>query len=117
MQQIRLPEINRIQMTGRLTDKPELSFCSNGTAKTMVRLASNHRLRSQGNPDQKQETVFITVVVWSKLAEVSAEYLEKGSAIYLEGKLYSRLWEKPEGNRMVYEIHVNHIQFLDRKAE
>lgn len=116
MAQLKLPEINKLMMAGRLTDEPDFSFIPNGTAKISFRLASNRRMKK--DDEWQTDTAFITVTAWAKLAEACNDYLHKGSAVYVEGTLRSRMWEKASGDsQMLYELSAQIIQFLDRKED
>jgi single-strand DNA-binding protein len=63
----------------------------------------------------KDDTCFITVVFWEKQAELAQQYLKKGSAVYVEGRLQSRSWDSKEGEkRSTIEVRGDRVEFLDR---
>jgi single-strand DNA-binding protein len=79
-----------------------------------LRLAVNRSYTTQGG-EKREETCFLTVVVWGKQAEASAQYLEKGSPVMVEGRLQTREWEGKDGQRRnVVEVVAERIQFLGR---
>jgi single-strand DNA-binding protein len=114
MTEIRLPNLNRVYLIGRMTRDPEVKQIKNGLSVCNARMAVNYPYRdSDGN--WHQEETFITVVAWRRLADLCGEFLRKGSPLLVEGRLRSRSWEGQEGQtRHVVEVQANKIQFLDR---
>lgn len=109
--------LNKTLIIGNLTKDPELKYTPQGTAVCNLRIASNHIIKRKDGQD-KEEVLFITATVWSKRAENCAEYLKKGSHVFVEGRLQTRSWDGPEGKKIsVIELHVENIQFLDRAKE
>jgi single-strand DNA-binding protein len=97
---------------GNLTRDPELRYVPSGTAVTSFDLAVNRVYAAQSG-EKKQETSFIRIVVWARRAEVCAEYLAKGSPVFVEGRLRSRTWETKEGQkRSTIEVIASSVQFL-----
>jgi single-strand DNA-binding protein len=77
-------------------------------------LAVNRSYTTQGG-ERREETCFLTVVVWGKQAESSAQYLDKGSPVLVEGRLQTRDWETKDGQkRNVVEVVAERLQFLGR---
>jgi single-strand DNA-binding protein len=114
MAAIRLPSINRVVITGRLTQEPQLNYTASGTAVLKMRIASNKPYKGSDG-EWKQEVCFLNIVAWSKLAENCGEYLGKGSAVYVEGRLKSNEWEDGEGNKKSsLDVHADSVQFLDK---
>lgn len=114
MSALRLPSVNRVVITGRLTSDPQLNYTASGTAVLRMRLASNKPYKSSDG-EWKQEVCFLNIVAWSKLAENCGEYLGKGSAVYVEGRLKSQDWEDGEGNKKSsLDVHADSVQFLDK---
>lgn len=87
-----------------------------GKLRVTFNVAANLRYRDKSG-DWQQEATFVPVSVWDKLAEYVAEGLHKGSAIFLTGRLKSRTFKTPTGNRTVLEVIARHVQFLDKKAK
>ena len=114
MPDLRLPSLNRVLIAGRLTRDPELRYTPSGTAVCNLRLASSRRYKDKSGEWQDDST-FVNVVTWSKTAENCGEYLKKGSAVLVEGRLQSRSWETEDGQkRSVVEINALRVEFLDR---
>lgn len=111
----RLPMLNKILIIGNLTNDPELRYTQSGIAVLNFRIASNRRFRDSAG-DWKEDVCYVGVVAWQRLAENCAEFLRKGSAVFVEGEIQSRSWEKEDGSRRsVVEIHAQRVQFLDRR--
>ncbi|MCL6472469.1 MAG: single-stranded DNA-binding protein [Firmicutes bacterium] len=109
-----MASLNRVFIIGNLTMDPELRFTPNGTAVANLRVAVNHRYQGASG-DWVDEASFFNVVAWGRQAEVCNEYLRKGRPVLVEGRLRSRSWETPEGQkRSTVEIVASRVQFLDR---
>lgn len=103
--------LNRIILIGRLTADPELKYTPSGTAVCNFNLAVDRQKRSDG----EKETDFVPIVVWQKLAELSAQYLKKGRMAAIDGRLQIRQYENKEGQRVrVAEVVADNVRFLDR---
>ena len=104
--------LNRVFLVGNLTRDPELRYTPQGTAVTTLRLAANSPFKDKSGQTQR-ETCFVNVVVWAQMAEVCNQYLQKGRAVFVEGRLQSRSWQDNEGkNRSTLEIKAVRVQFL-----
>jgi single-strand DNA-binding protein len=109
-----MASLNRVFLIGNLTRAPELRYTPSGTAVSDLRLAVNRAYTTQGG-DRREETCFLTVVVWGKQAESAAQYLDKGSPVLVEGRLQTRDWETKDGQRRnVVEVVAERLQFLGR---
>lgn len=107
-----MASLNKVLLVGNLTKDPELRYTPQGTAVVNLRLAVNRKFRTK-TQDLKEETCFITVVVWNKQAETCNQYLHKGSSCFIEGRLQSRSWEDNTGQkRSVIEVRAERVQFL-----
>lgn len=89
---------NRVVLVGNLTRDPELRYTPGGTAVTDVGMAINDR-RKSANGEWVEETVYVDVTLWARLAEVASEYLNKGSSILIEGRLKFDTWETNDGQK------------------
>ena len=99
--------LNRVQMIGNLGEGPSMRYTANGKAVTTFRVAASRTFNG------KQETEWVSVVTWEKLAEVCGQYLEKGKQVYLEGRLATRSWDGPDGNkRYKTEVVADRVLFL-----
>ena len=103
---------NKVMLMGNLTKDPELRYTPQGIAVANLRMAVNRRFKNK-NQELKEEVCFITAVVWNKQAETCNQYLHKGSAVFVEGRLQSRSWEDNTGaKRSVIEVRAERVQFL-----
>lgn len=111
-----MANFNRVFLIGNLTRDPELKYVPGGTAVSNLRLAVNNRYRDK-NGEYKDVACFITVVVWGRQAENCNQYLNKGSAVFVEGTLQSRSWQTSDGQkRNVIEVRANRVQFLGKPS-
>lgn len=103
---------NKVFMVGNLTQDPQLRYTPQGTAVATLRIAVNTTFKDRAG-EAKKETCFINVVVWAQMAEVCNQYLQKGRAVLVEGRLQSRTWQNSEGkNRSTIEVRAGRVQFL-----
>ncbi|GAC1330611.1 MAG: single-stranded DNA-binding protein [Candidatus Dormibacteria bacterium] len=112
--------LNRAQLIGRLTRDPEMRYTQSGTAMTKFGLATN-RYGSDADGSRKEFTDFHNIVAWNQgkrnLAEICAQFLHKGSLVYVEGRLQTRSWEGQDGQkRTTTEINATDVQFLDSRG-
>jgi single-strand DNA-binding protein len=113
---LRLPQLNDVRLIGRLTRDPELRFTAKGTAVCHFDLAVNRRYKD-GTGEWKDDTSFVSVVVWREAGQRCGERLKKGSPVYVEGRLRSKNWETKDGQkRSGLEVESLRVQFLE-KAE
>jgi single-strand DNA-binding protein len=114
MSNLRLGYLNSVQIIGRLVADPELRYTQKGAPVCDFRIASSRRYKNRETGEQQEETLFINVVAWRRQAELANDYLKKGSAVLIEGRLRSRQWESAQGEkRSAIEIVARRIQFLD----
>jgi single-strand DNA-binding protein len=114
MSDLRMPEINRVMLAGRLTRDPELRYTPGGAAVCKMGLAADRRYRTKDG-QQREEVLFINVTAWAKTAEYCGENLKKGRPVLVEGELRSNEWEdKNTGQkRTMIEVSATRIQTLD----
>jgi len=106
-----MASLNKVMLMGNLTKDPELRYTPTGTAVCDLRLAVNRKYNVNGQ--EKEETCFIDIVVWTKQAESCGKYLTKGSSILIEGRLKNDNWEDKDGNkRSRLRITAERVQFL-----
>jgi single-strand DNA-binding protein len=105
--------INKVILVGNLGQDPETRAMPSGKAVTNVRIATSDSWRDKTTGEQKESTEWHSVVFFDRLAEVAAEYLRKGSQVYVEGRLRTRKWQDKSGNdRYTTEIVANEMQML-----
>ena len=109
-----MASLNKVFLMGNLTRDPELRYTPNGAAVASFSVAVN-RVYKLPSGEKKEEVSFIRVVSWNKQAELCGEYLKKGSPVMVEGRLQSRSWDGPDGQkRNATEVIALNIQFLPR---
>jgi single-strand DNA-binding protein len=109
-----MASMNKVFLIGNLTRPPELRYTPNGSAVADLRLAVNRAYTTQTG-EKREDTSFLTVVVWGKQAETCGQYLDKGSPILVEGRLQTRDWETKDGQkRSVVEVVAERVQFMGR---
>ncbi len=105
--------INKVILVGNLGAEPETRHMPSGGAVTNVRLATSDSWRDKQSGEQRDRTEWHRVVFFNRLAEIAAEYLKKGSQIYVEGRLQTRKWQGQDGqDRYTTEIVANEMQML-----
>ena len=106
-----MASLNRVLLIGNLTKDPELRYTPAGTPVANLRLAVNSTFKDQSG-QRKEETCYVTIVVWSKQAELCNQYLKKGRAVCIEGRLIYRSWEAEGKTRSTMEVRADRVQFL-----
>ncbi|MCG8370800.1 MAG: single-stranded DNA-binding protein [Proteobacteria bacterium] len=105
--------INKVILVGNLGADPETRYMPSGSAVTNMRLATNERRKDKQSGEFTDYTEWHRVVLFDKLAEIAAEYLRKGSQVYIEGRIRTNKWQDKEGNdRYTTEIIGNEMQML-----
>ena len=105
--------INKVILVGNLGQDPDTRAMPSGKAVTNVRIATSDSWRDKQSGEQKEQTEWHNVVFFDRLAEIAAEYLRKGSQVYIEGRLRTRKWQDKSGNdRYTTELVANEMQML-----
>lgn len=106
--------LNKAMILGNVTRDPEGRTTPDGTAVTSFGVATNFRWTdAQGKRQERAE--FHNIVAWRKLAEICAQYIKKGSRIYIEGRIQTRSWEDQQGQKKYRtEIVADNVILLDR---
>ncbi len=109
-----MADLNKVMIIGRLGTDPEMRYTANGNAVTSFRVATNF-VSTTPDGERREETEWFPVVAWRNLAEQCSQYLQKGRRVYVEGRLRTRSWEAPDGQRRFRtEVIANRVLFLDR---
>ena len=90
--------INKVILIGNLGQKPEMRYTQTNTAVATLGLATSESWKDKESGEMREKTEWHRVVFFGKLAEICEQYLDKGSQIYVEGKLQTRKWQDKEGN-------------------
>ena len=109
--------LNKVILIGRLGRDPETRYMPNGDAVCNFSIATTESWKDQSG-QKKERTEWHAITLYRKLAEIAAKYLQKGSLVYLEGKIQSRKYTGKDGiERTAYEIVCSEMKMLGGKAE
>jgi single-strand DNA-binding protein len=105
--------INKVIIVGNLGNDPETRYMPSGSAVTNLSIATKESWKDKQTGEQKDRTEWHKVAMFGRLAEIAAEYLRKGSQVYVEGKLRTRKWQDKDGqDRYTTEIVADEMQML-----
>lgn len=106
--------LNKVHLIGRTGKDVEVRTTDNSKVASFT-LATSERFKDR-NGEVKEQTEWHNIVVWGKLADVCEKYVQKGSTLYVEGKIRTRSWDDKDGNkRYITEILASSLQLLDKK--
>ncbi len=109
--------INKVILVGNLGADPDTRYMPSGKAVTNIRVATSESWKDKQTGDTQERTEWHSIVMYDKLGEIAAEYLRKGSQVYIEGKLRTRKWQDKEGkDRYTTEIIADQMQMLGSRA-
>lgn len=109
--------VNKVIIVGRLGADPEVKTISAGSTVTRLNVATSENWTDK-NGQKQERTEWHRITVWGKLAEICGKHLSKGRQVYVEGRLQTRSWEDPQGQkRYATEIVANTVQFLGSGGE
>ena len=114
--------INKVILVGNLGAKPEVKYASNGNAISNLSVATSESWTDKSTGQKQERTEWHRVSLFGKLAEIAGQYLDKGSKVYVEGKLQTRKWQDQNGqDRYTTEGVVSGfngtLQMLDRRDD
>lgn len=114
--------INKVILVGNLGAKPEVKYASNGSAIANLSVATSEAWTDKNTGQKQEKTEWHRVSLFGKLAEIAGQYLDKGSKVYVEGKLQTRKWQDQNGqDRYTTEVVVSGfngtLQMLDRRED
>ncbi len=113
-----MSSLNRVMLIGNLGADPESRAFPDGTAVCNIRLATTDKWRDRDTGDMKEATEWHRVVLYRRLAEIAGQYLQKGSHIYVEGRLRTRKWTDKNGaERYTTEIEADEMKMLGKKSD
>jgi len=109
--------INKVILVGNLGNDPEHRVLPSGGGVTNISLATSESWKDKTSGEQKERTEWHRVVFFNRLSEIAAEYLRKGSKVYVEGALRTRKWQDQSGqDRYTTEIVGAEMQMLDSRG-
>ena len=113
-----MASVNKVIVLGNLGRDPEVRYTPNGAAVCNMRIATTRSWKNKESGEKQEETEWHSIVLYDRLAEVAGEYLAKGRAVYVEGRLKTRKWQDKEGNdRYTTEIVGESLQLLGGKRD
>ena len=108
--------VNKVILIGNLGQKPEMRYTATNSAVANLSIATTESWKDRESGEMRDKTEWHKVVFFGKPAETIERYLDKGSKIYVEGKLQTRKWQDKDGNdRWTTEIVGNQFNFLDSR--
>jgi single-strand DNA-binding protein len=109
--------VNKVILVGNLGADPETRSMPSGMTVTNIRIATSESWKDKASGAQQERTEWHSVALFGRLGEIAAEYLRKGSQVFLEGKLRTRKWQDKQGNdRFTTEIIADNMQMLGGRA-
>jgi single-strand DNA-binding protein len=109
--------VNKVILVGNLGAEPEKKILPSGTVITNIRLATSESRKNKSTGETLEHTEWHRIVMFDRLAETSAQYLRKGSQVYIEGKLRTRKWQAEDGTEKYFtEVLADDVQFLSRQV-
>lgn len=109
--------LNKVMIIGRLGRDPEMRYTPSGRPVTTFSVATS-RTWNTSEGEKRTETEWFNVVAWGSLAEICKQYLTKGMQVYVEGRLQTRHWDDPDGNKHAStEIVANEMIMLGERRE
>ena len=110
--------VNKVILVGNLGQKPDMKYTQSNTAVANLSLATSESWKDKDSGDLKTKTEWHRVVYFGKLAEIAEQFLDKGSKVYVEGKLQTRKWQDQAGNdRYTTEVLGQELTMLDSRAD
>jgi len=106
-----MPALNRVQLIGYLGRDPESKYTPTGKRVTDFPIAITHRWKSETG-EARENTEWVQIEAWGRLAEICHEYLGKGSLAYVEGRLKTDRYEDEGGTRYFTKVVARTVQFL-----
>ena len=112
-----MASVNKVIIVSNLGRDPEVRYMPSGDAVTNIAVATTDRYKDKQSGEQKEITEWHRIVFFNRLAEVAGEYLKKGSAVYVEGRLATRKWTDKDGvERYTTEIKGDSMQMLGGRS-
>jgi len=111
-----MPNLNRVQIIGRLGKDPETRTTKNGSAVVSFPVAVD-RLWKSRDGESRKETDWFTVDAWGKIGQICQKFLGKGRLVYIEGRLLTQRWENEGEVRYFTKVVASSMQMLDRPKE
>ena len=109
--------LNKVMIMGNLGVDPEVRYMPNGSAVTNIRVATSEVWKDRQSGEKQERTEWHRIVLFNRIGEIAAQYLRKGSKVFIEGTLRTNKWQDKDGNeRYTTEIIANNMQLMDSKG-
>ena len=109
--------VNKVILVGNLGQKPEMRYTATQTAVANLSIATTESWKDKESGENRDKTEWHRVVFFGSLAEIAEKYLDKGSSIYVEGKIQTRKWQDKDGNdRYTTEVLGNQLTMLGSRS-
>jgi single-strand DNA-binding protein len=108
--------VNKVILVGNLGADPETRYMPSGDAVTNIRIATSESWKDKQTGEQQERTEWHRITFYKRLAEIAAEYLRKGSQVYVEGRLRTRTYEKEGQTHYSTEIIADSMQMLGSRG-
>lgn len=114
-----MASVNKVILVGNLGRDPEVRYSPDGAAICNVSIATTSQWKDKATGERREETEWHRVVFYNRLAEIAGEYLKKGRAIYVEGRLKTRKWQDKDtgADRYSTEIVADQMQMLGGRGD
>ena len=109
--------VNKVILIGNLGQKPEMRYTATQTAVANLSIATTESWKDKESGENRDKTEWHRVVFFGNLAEIAEKYLDKGSSVYVEGKIQTRKWQDKDGNdRYTTEVLGNQLTMLGSRG-
>ena len=109
--------INKVELIGNLGAEPETKPMPSGGNVVNLSIATTRRWKDRNTGERKDATEWHRVVCFNRTADIAAQYLKKGSQVYIEGRLQTRKWQAQDGtDRYSTEVVANSLTMLGKKS-
>ena len=109
--------VNKVILVGNAGNDPEFRVMPNGNGVANLSIATSESWKDKNTGEKQEKTEWHRVIFFNKQAEIINQYVNKGSKIYVEGRLQTRSWEQDGVKRYTTEIVASEFQFLDSKGD
>ena len=110
--------VNKVILVGNLGQKPEIRYTQTNTAVATLSIATSESWKDKDSGEQREKTEWHRVVFFGKLAEIAEQYLDKGSQLYVEGKLQTRKWQDKDGvEKYSTDVISDNFTFVGSKSD
>lgn len=114
-----MASVNKVILVGNLGRDPEVKYSADGTPICNMSVATTESWKDKATGEKKENVEWHRVVMYNRLAEIAGEYLKKGRAVYIEGRLKTRKWQDKDtgADRYATEVVADQMQMLGGKGD